>query len=321
MATLKNTTVNDTGFLTLPAGTTAQRPGSVANGMIRYNTSTAAVEAYANGAWGTISAGALGSQSNPASSPTAIYTANPSAANGWYYYTTGSTTYGAFTRFNWQLSRHWMLVLKVLNRGDMPSGSAFWTNTALNNENDQDISGGSWAKYAGWNNFQWSYVLMDMNGTIPAIMQFNNPRTMYDAMQNNAAAGFGGLGCNSTTPTITTNLRYDQAGFYQSGGPFGAQTGNEPIIQLYGINSFGNNSTNGNPDNAGLSSVARAGARVGCALDEGGHVFNNGNNGGSDSGFGFGFCAGNEGRTGSCGYAEWASSAVVNTVPGRLWVS
>lgn len=321
MATLKNTTVNDTGFLTLPTGTTAQRPASPTNGMMRYNSSISSVEAYANGVWGTVSTGSLGTFGNPAANPTAIITANPSAADGWYYYVTGGIVYGAYTRFNWRLSRNWLLVLKVLNRGDIPSGSSFWTNSTLVNENDQNITGGSWAKYAAWNNFASNYILMDMNGTIPAIMQFTNARTMYDFMQNNGSAAFGGLGCDATTPTITTNLRYDSAAFYQLGGPFEAQTGFEPIIQLYGINSFANNASNGNPDNAGLSSVARAGARVGCALDEGGHTFNNGNNGGSDSGFGFGFCAGNEARTGSCGYAEWSSSAVVNTVPGRLWVS
>lgn len=39
MATLKNTTINDTGFLQLPAGTNAQRPIG-ATGMIRINTNT-----------------------------------------------------------------------------------------------------------------------------------------------------------------------------------------------------------------------------------------------------------------------------------------
>ena len=39
MATLKNTTINDTGFLQLPAGTNAQRPTG-ATGMIRINTNT-----------------------------------------------------------------------------------------------------------------------------------------------------------------------------------------------------------------------------------------------------------------------------------------
>jgi len=37
----------------MPAGTTAERPGVglVANGMIRYNTTTSKMEAYAGGAW------------------------------------------------------------------------------------------------------------------------------------------------------------------------------------------------------------------------------------------------------------------------------
>ena len=39
MATLKNTTINDTGFLQLPAGTNAQRP-TPTTGMIRVNTNT-----------------------------------------------------------------------------------------------------------------------------------------------------------------------------------------------------------------------------------------------------------------------------------------
>lgn len=45
MASLKNTTINDTGNITLPNGTTAQRP-SPANGMMRYNTDNATVELY-----------------------------------------------------------------------------------------------------------------------------------------------------------------------------------------------------------------------------------------------------------------------------------
>jgi hypothetical protein len=45
MATLKNTTINDTGFLRVPNGTTGERPSGV-TGMIRYNTSTAGLEVY-----------------------------------------------------------------------------------------------------------------------------------------------------------------------------------------------------------------------------------------------------------------------------------
>ena len=46
MANLKNTTINDTGFLQLPSGTTAQRPTGAQNGQMRYNTSTNSVEWY-----------------------------------------------------------------------------------------------------------------------------------------------------------------------------------------------------------------------------------------------------------------------------------
>jgi hypothetical protein len=44
MATLKNTNINDTGFLRLPVGTTAQRPSSPTVGMMRYNTTISNVE-------------------------------------------------------------------------------------------------------------------------------------------------------------------------------------------------------------------------------------------------------------------------------------
>ena len=56
MATLKNTTINDTGFLQLPAGNTAQRPGSPSTGMIRVNTNATPylLEIYKGGAWTTL---------------------------------------------------------------------------------------------------------------------------------------------------------------------------------------------------------------------------------------------------------------------------
>jgi hypothetical protein len=50
MATLKNTIINDTGHITLPVGTTAQRP-TVATGMIRYNSSLGTLEYYNGSGW------------------------------------------------------------------------------------------------------------------------------------------------------------------------------------------------------------------------------------------------------------------------------
>lgn len=50
-------TLSGTGSLALPAGTTAQRPNTPANGMIRYNSSNGAFEGYASGAWSGIGGG------------------------------------------------------------------------------------------------------------------------------------------------------------------------------------------------------------------------------------------------------------------------
>ena len=46
MATLKNTKINDTGFLRLPKGTEAQRPANPEVGMMRFNTDHSEVERY-----------------------------------------------------------------------------------------------------------------------------------------------------------------------------------------------------------------------------------------------------------------------------------
>lgn len=46
-----------TGSLEIPSGTTAQRPGTAAAGMFRYNTTTGEFEGYTS-AWGSIGGGA-----------------------------------------------------------------------------------------------------------------------------------------------------------------------------------------------------------------------------------------------------------------------
>ena len=51
MATLKNLTINDTGFIQLPAGNTGTRPGVAVAGMIRYNTDYNRNELYDGANW------------------------------------------------------------------------------------------------------------------------------------------------------------------------------------------------------------------------------------------------------------------------------
>jgi hypothetical protein len=45
------------GGLSLPAGNTDQRPTGIANGTLRYNTTTSSVEGYVAGVWGSIGGG------------------------------------------------------------------------------------------------------------------------------------------------------------------------------------------------------------------------------------------------------------------------
>ena len=51
MATLKNTIINDTGYLTLPVGSSGQRPSTPTAGMMRYNNSTNTPEWYSGSTW------------------------------------------------------------------------------------------------------------------------------------------------------------------------------------------------------------------------------------------------------------------------------
>lgn len=49
--TAQNITLNSTGALSVPSGTTAQRPSSLVNGMLRYNTTIPQLEIYVGGNW------------------------------------------------------------------------------------------------------------------------------------------------------------------------------------------------------------------------------------------------------------------------------
>lgn len=57
MATLKNTTINSTGNINLPSGTTAQRPSTPADGDMRYNTDLGYAEYYFKGFWADVRTG------------------------------------------------------------------------------------------------------------------------------------------------------------------------------------------------------------------------------------------------------------------------
>ena len=53
----QNVVLNGTGAITLPSGTTDQRPANSANGSIRYNTTITGFETYVGGNWVNLSSG------------------------------------------------------------------------------------------------------------------------------------------------------------------------------------------------------------------------------------------------------------------------
>ena len=58
-ATISSTSLA-TGALSLPSGTTAERPGTPANALIRYNTTLSSFEGYQAGAWSAVGGGSSG---------------------------------------------------------------------------------------------------------------------------------------------------------------------------------------------------------------------------------------------------------------------
>jgi hypothetical protein len=98
MATLKNTNIDDTGFIRLPIGTTAQRPGSPVAGMTRFNTSLSVIEFYNGSSWVT---GIGGSPETAATSGNEIFNAYPSAPTGVYWLrSSAGVTYQAFIKMD-----------------------------------------------------------------------------------------------------------------------------------------------------------------------------------------------------------------------------
>ena len=84
---------SDTGAAYIPAGTTAQRPATPANGYLRYNTDLLSMEAYTNGMWGSVGGGAVGGGSNTA------FWENDTSITANYTITTGKNdgTFGPVT--------------------------------------------------------------------------------------------------------------------------------------------------------------------------------------------------------------------------------
>ena len=275
--------------------------------------------------------GALGSQYNPATNIAALRSAGITT-DGLYYFDnsiSNGTAFAAYCKFNYIDGNDWYLLLKVHNQGDMPSGSALWTNTTLHNETDANLTSGNYAKYATWNNIEFTNLQMEMHqgGTAkyPPTMHFSTARTFAAAITlaggtSAASSANNTVPATSTTPSYTTNMKYHDTGFEKNGNSFTDVGGAEDIVNNYGIAMWGSDGGSYNSNTAeGYSSVGRGGAWIGCPMDEQTYTFGN-NSGNAGSGFGFGSASGNMAKTTSAGYSEWGNSTSTNTLPGYVWI-
>lgn len=81
-------TFTGTGYVKVPSGTDAQRPGAPADGMFRYNTTTNTFEGYVNGAWGPIGGGGGATGGGVAPNKDDIFYENSQTVNYNYTLTT-----------------------------------------------------------------------------------------------------------------------------------------------------------------------------------------------------------------------------------------
>jgi len=157
MAEFKNTTIDDTGFLELPSGTTAQRPSSPQAGMVRYNTDDEIVEVYNGTEWTSLVI-PLGSAGNPALSPDAIIQAGADDGDGTYFYALDDgSIQELYTNFSYDDPKHgrgWILAGRV--DGDSTTfniQSSNWTNTntfgsTLTDDSTSDMKNLGWIAYS-----------------------------------------------------------------------------------------------------------------------------------------------------------------------------
>ena len=127
-----NVVMSGTGALTIPKGTTGERPTAV-SGMVRFNTSVGLPEVYTGTDWIYMSALNGSSAETAAPSASVIKALNPAATNGvyWLKFASGSNTaFQAYIIFD-KPDGPWVKAVQWFNNTDL-SGS-----TGIN-------SGGSW---------------------------------------------------------------------------------------------------------------------------------------------------------------------------------
>lgn len=179
MAILKNTTINDTGFLTLPSGTFAQRPASPTTGMARFNTSVGFAEYYDGTFWRDVSSNRVvadGSTSTLAAQSAAdIKYFTGTTTDGVYWInlpTVGPTEVYCLMANNW-VGGGWMMVMKATRGTTFNYSSNYWTTSNTLNPTQLNRNDGD-AKFNTFNHFPSEDIMavwpdIGAGGSIPGM--------------------------------------------------------------------------------------------------------------------------------------------------------
>lgn len=179
MATFKNTIINDTGFIQLPRGTTAQRPSTPLLGMVRYNTTWNITEYYDGSNWRDISNNILAadgsSSSLAAESAVAIKYLTKTNTNGSYWInlpTVGATQIFCIMDNNF-VGGGWMMAMKATTGTTFNYSSSYWTTANTLNPGETNQNNGD-AKFHSFNYFPCRDIMarwpdIGAGGSIPGV--------------------------------------------------------------------------------------------------------------------------------------------------------
>jgi len=297
VATLKNTTINDTGFLGLPSGTTAQRPASPIVGTLRYNTTTNYIEAYFSQGWTNVAQGvADGSTAERAAvSAAAIKSATGTTTSGYYYIILGGTARQVYCDMSG--STAWMLAMRASGSAATTTfgwSSAYWTNSTGLNETSDPLTDVDIKNSYIWTN--WTVNSIRLTGSQTASAYTANPTATFTGWSQTLQTIFS-QGNNS----YSGNIEWGRTNWINwANSACGTSTSfwdNQPNCNVDAVNAYG----------------TYHGSRFGI-------TFNNENDcGTNDSGVGFG-----QFRNGlsdlSCGAIKWNTDARY-PCHGWFWVA
>ena len=245
---LQNANFVSTGAITLAAGSTAQRPTAI-NGMIRYNTSNNAVEAYANSAWTNLTL--------PSISPAQVSDQN-NTSTGYFSIPIGTTAQRpagpSLGAMRWNSNSSSMEVF---------IGSSTWVNVASSTSPSYSIQylvvaggGGAGSAYAG-SGGGGGGVLTAQTTVVPSTAYTITIGAGGAGSPASSGTAYGANGANTTFGAFATSIGGGGAGGYTSSngqpGGCGGGGGNGLTIDTY---------TPGGSGTAGQGYGGGAGIRV-----------------------------------------------------------